>query len=140
MQNFEAKFRERGLAFTSQRRIVAKVLTESSDHPDIDQIYLRSKMIDASVSIATVYRTVNLFVELDLVEKRDFGDGKNRYEESKDGDGGDHYHIVDVDSGDVMEFYSNEIRDMIEKILEQRGLKLIEHNIDVYCKKVTTKQ
>lgn len=128
---FEQKFLENKLNFTPQRRAIAAVVLESEDHPDIDEIFFRVKKIDKTASIATVYRTVNLFTELGLISRRDFKEKKSRYEFKLEYD---HDHII-LDSGEIIEFTSAELEDIIRKIVESHNLALKDYNIEIYCSK-----
>lgn len=124
---------DRGLKMTDQRRTIARVLSESDDHPDVDQVYRRATRLDARISIATVYRTVRLFEEADILEKHDFGDGRARYEEVQD----DHHdHLIDVKSGRVIEFYNEEIEAMKERIAKELGFELIDHRLELFGKPI----
>lgn len=115
---------------TGQRRTVAKVIAESNDHPDVEEVYNRASKQDPNISIATVYRTVRLFEEAGIIEKHDFGDGRARYEEATD----DHHdHLIDVRSGKVIEFYNAEIEKIQEKIAKELGYKLVDHRLELYA-------
>lgn len=121
---------DRGLKLTEQRRTIARVLSEADDHPDVDQVYRRATQLDSRISIATVYRTVRLFEEADILEKHDFGDGRARYEEVQD----DHHdHLIDVKSGQVIEFYNEEIEALKAKIAQDLGYKLIDHRLELFA-------
>jgi len=114
---------------TGQRRVIARVLSDASDHPDVEEVHRRASAIDAKISIATVYRTVRLFEEAGIVEKHDFGDGRSRYEEV----GGDHHdHLIDIQSGRVIEFQSPEIEALQDKIARQYGFRLVGHRLELY--------
>jgi len=114
---------------TGQRRVIARVLSESDDHPNVDEVYKRASDIDPKISIATVYRTVRLFEEAAILEKHDFGDGSARYEEATD----DHHdHLIDIRSGAVLEFHNEEIEALQRKIAESHGLKLVGHRLELY--------
>ena len=121
---------ERGLKLTEQRRTIARVLSEADDHPDVDQVYRRATQLDSRISIATVYRTVRLFEEADILEKHDFGDGRARYEEVQD----DHHdHLIDVKTGNVIEFYNEEIEALKTKIARDLGYELIDHRLELFA-------
>ena len=109
---------DKGLKMTDQRRIIARVLSESADHPDVEQVYRRATEIDPRISIATVYRTVRLFEEANILARHDFGDGRARYEEAPETH---HDHLIDVQSGRVIEFSNEEIEKLQRKIAEQLG-------------------
>ena len=120
---------DRGMKMTGQRRIIARVLSESHDHPDVEELYRRAAAIDPHISIATVYRTMRLFEEAGVVEKHDFGDGRSRYEELTD----DHHdHLIDTRTGKVIEFYDEEIEKLKEAIAERLGYRLIGHKLELY--------
>ena len=125
---------EKGLKMTEQRRIIARVLSEASDHPDVEAVYRRATDIDPKISIATVYRTVRLFEEAKILERHDFGDGRSRYEEITDEH---HDHLIDVDSGRVIEFQNEEIEALQRKIAEQLGYRLIDHRLELYAVPLT---
>ena len=120
---------DRGMKMTEQRRIIARVLSESSDHPDVEELFRRCEVVDNNISIATVYRTVRLFEEAGLLDRHDFGDGRARYEESSD----DHHdHLIDVQSGKVIEFHDEEVEELQRKIAERHGFKLVDHRMELY--------
>ncbi len=125
---------EKGLKMTDQRRIIARVLSEASDHPDVEAVYRRATDIDPKISIATVYRTVRLFEEAKILERHDFGDGRSRYEEITDEH---HDHLIDVDSGRVIEFQNEEIELLQRKIAETLGYRLIDHRLELYAVPLT---
>ena len=120
---------ERGLKMTEQRRVIARVLSDSTDHPDVEQLYRRVTAIDPRISIATVYRTVRLFEEADILEKHDFGDGRARYEEAPEEH---HDHLINLKTGEVIEFQSPEIQALQERIAREYGLKLVDHRFELY--------
>ncbi len=121
---------DKGLKMTDQRRTIAQVLSESVDHPDVDQVYRRAIELDPRISIATVYRTVRLFEEANILEKHDFGDGRARYEEASS----DHHdHLIDIKTGEVIEFYNREIEVLKEKIAKQLGYDLVDHRLELYA-------
>jgi Fur family ferric uptake transcriptional regulator len=120
---------ERGMKMTGQRRVIAQVLSDSDDHPNVDEVYGRASGIDPKISIATVYRTVRLFEEAGLLEKHDFGGSSARYEEATD----DHHdHLINVKNEEVIEFRNEEIEVLQHKIAEEKGLKLIGHRLELY--------
>ena len=124
---------DQGLKLTDQRRTIARVLSEADDHPDVDQVYRRATRLDSRISIATVYRTVRLFEEANILEKHDFGDGRARYEEVHD----DHHdHLIDVKSGKVIEFYNKEIEALKERIANELGYELIDHRLELFAKPI----
>jgi len=121
---------DRGLKLTEQRRTIARVLSEADDHPDVDQGYRRATQFDSRISIATVYRTVRLFEEANILEKHDFGDGRARYEEVHD----DHHdHLIDVKTGKVIEFFNEEIEALKTKIARDHGYELIDHRLELFA-------
>lgn len=121
--------REKGLKMTGQRRVIARVLSESEDHPDVDQLYRRAAAIDPHISIATVYRTVRLFEEASILEKHDFGDGRARYEEVPEAH---HDHLIDMQSGTVIEFESEAIEVLQVEIATKLGYNLVGHRLELY--------
>jgi Fur family ferric uptake transcriptional regulator len=126
----EKKCAETGLKITGQRRIVARVLSESDDHPDVEMLHQRAHKLDPKISIATVYRTVRLFEEAGIIEKHDFGDGRARYEELNDIH---HDHLIDVKNGKVIEFSNDEIERLQKHIAESLGYELVDHRLELYC-------
>ena len=129
MDRIESLCAERGMRMTDQRRVVARVLSNSQDHPDVEELYRRASAIDPHISIATVYRTVRLFEEAGVVERHDFGDGRSRYEEATN----DHHdHLIDTKTGRVIEFFDEEIEKLKEAIAERLGYRLIGHKLELY--------
>ena len=127
---------EKGLKLTGQRRVIAQVLSESQDHPDVEMLYQRAVRIDNNISIATVYRTVKLFEEADIIEKHDFGDGRARYEQTTD----DHHdHLIDLRTGKVIEFTNHEIEKLQEAVAHALGYKLVDHRLELYCLPINDK-
>lgn len=114
---------------TGQRRVVAQVITNSADHPDVAQLHRRSVEIDPNISIATVYRTLRLFEEAGFLDRLDFGDGRARYEESS---GEHHDHLLDMDTGQVIEFQNEEIERLQENVAEELGYKLVGHRLELF--------
>ena len=125
----ETRCIERGLRMTEQRRIIAKVLSEATDHPDAEEVYTRASQHDPKISLATVYRTVRLFDEAGIIETHDFRDGRARYELAE---GEHHDHLIDVHSGDVIEFVNEEIEELQKKIAEKLGYELVDHRMELY--------
>ena len=119
----------RGLRMTGQRRTIAEVLQEADDHPDVEELHARAAARDARISIATVYRTVKLFEEAGILDKLEFGDGRARYE---DAEREHHDHLIDVQSGAVIEFVDPEIEALQEKIAERLGYRLVGHRLELY--------
>ena len=128
-ENIEQKCLSKGVKLTEQRKIIAKVMSESNDHPDVDELYKRVLKIDSKISIATVYRTVKLFEESGILAKHDFKGGKARYEELNEGH---HDHRIDVKSGDIIEFVDEEIEKLQKKIADKYGYHLVDHNQELY--------
>jgi Fur family ferric uptake transcriptional regulator len=120
---------ERGLKMTGQRRVIARVLSDASDHPDVEELYRRAAALDSRISIATVYRTVRLFEEKGILERRDFGGGRARYEPSE---GGHHYHLIDVDSGRVIEFQDAEHEALMRSIAARLGFDLVSLRLELF--------
>ena len=131
----EQKFQKKGLKLTDQRRTIARVILESkeaygeSDHPDVDELYNRVSKIDPKISIATVYRTVKLFEEAGILTKHDFKGGKARYESMIESH---HDHLIDVKTGEIIEFVDDEINQLQQKIAEKYGYKLVDHKLELY--------
>ena len=121
----------KNIRMTSQRQIIIQVIEESDDHPDVDQLYLRSVELDNTISIATVYRTVKLLEEAGLIERLEFGDGRSRYEEA----GEHHEHLVDIETGEVHEFFNEELETLKTEIAREMGYDLIDHRLELYGKK-----
>ncbi len=120
---------EKGLRMTEQRRIIARVLSSAKDHPDVEELHRRASAIDKGISIATVYRTVSLLEESGIVERHDFRNGRSRYEEIGD----DHHdHLIDLQSGKVLEFSDPEIEELQRKIAEKLGYRLVDHRLELY--------
>jgi Fur family ferric uptake transcriptional regulator len=120
---------ERGMRMTEQRRIIARVLEGSADHPDVEELYRRSSAVDARISISTVYRTVKLFEDAGIIERHDFRDGRSRYETVPDEH---HDHLIDLKNGQVIEFHSPEIEALQERIAREHGFRLVDHRLELY--------
>lgn len=129
MSRIERLCIEKGLKMTGQRRVIANVLSEASDHPDVEELYRRAVALDNRMSIATVYRTVRLFEENGILERHDFGGGRARYEPATPGP---HHHIVDVDTGRVIEFIDAELEDAIRGIATRLGFDLVSHRLELF--------
>ncbi|MBM3545692.1 MAG: transcriptional repressor [Alphaproteobacteria bacterium] len=114
---------------TEQRRVIARVLSEANDHPDVEQVHRRAAEIDPRISIATVYRTVRLFEEASILERHDFGDGRARYEEVPEAH---HDHLIDVESGKVIEFRNEQVEKLQREIAEKLGFKLVDHRLELF--------
>ena len=139
-ETIEEKCLSKGVKLTEQRRIIAKVISESkeaygeSDHPDVDELYNRVSKIDPKISIATVYRTVKLFEEAGILIKHDFKAGKARYEINDD-----HNHLIDIKTGEIIEFVDEEIEKLQKKVAEKYGYKLVDHKLELYGVKTDSK-
>ncbi|AAK86171.1 MULTISPECIES: Fur family transcriptional regulator [Agrobacterium] len=120
---------ERGMRMTDQRRVIARVLQESADHPDVEELYRRSSAVDPRISISTVYRTVKLFEDAGIIERHDFRDGRSRYETVPEEH---HDHLIDLKNSVVIEFHSPEIEALQEKIAREHGFKLVDHRLELY--------
>ena len=128
-ETIEQKCISKGVKLTDQRKIIAKVMSESNDHPDVDELYNRVSMLDSKISIATVYRTVKLFEEAGILAKHDFKGGKARYEEISESH---HDHLIDVKTGEIIEFVDNEIEILQKKVAEKYGYELVDHKLELY--------
>ena len=128
-ETIEQKCIAKGVKLTDQRKIIARVMSESQDHPDVDELYKRVSKINSRISIATVYRTVKLFEETEIVTKHEFKGGKARYEELSENH---HDHLIDVKSGKIIEFVDEEIEKLQKKIADKYGYKLIDHKLELY--------
>ena len=125
----EKKCIAKGVKLTDQRKVIAKVMSQSNDHPNVDELYNRVSKIDSKISIATVYRTVKLFEESGILAKHDFKGGKARYEELNEGH---HDHLIDIKSGEIIEFVDNEIEELQKKVAEKYGYELVDHKLELY--------
>jgi Fur family transcriptional regulator, ferric uptake regulator len=121
---------EKGMRMTEQRRVIARVLQESDDHPDVEELYRRSSAVDPNISISTVYRTVRLFEDAGIIERHDFRDGRSRYETIPEEH---HDHLIDLRSGTVIEFRSEEIEAIQDRIARDLGYKLVDHRLELYA-------
>ena len=121
---------DKGLKMTEQRRTIARVLSESADHPNVEQVYRRASAIDTRISIATVYRTVRLFEEANILAKHDFGDGRARYEEMPSAH---HDHLIDLHSGRVVEFRNEDIERLQQLVADELGYELVGHRLELYA-------
>lgn len=126
---------EKNMRMTDQRRVIARVLSDAEDHPDVEEVYKRSTDIDDQISIATVYRTVRLFEEADILERHDFRDGRSRYELVTESH---HDHMIDIESGEVIEFFDDEIEQLQKDIAKKLGYKLVDHRMELYGVKEKT--
>ncbi len=142
-ETIEQKCLNKGVKLTDQRRIIAKIISESkeaygeSDHPDVDELYKRVSKIDPKISIATVYRTVKLFEEAGILTKHDFKGGKARYEAMIESH---HDHLIDVKTGEIIEFVDDEIEKLQKKVAEKHGYKLVDHKLELYGVKIDSKK
>jgi len=127
--DIEALCQERGLRITEQRRVIARVLSESTDHPDVEKLHERAAAIDPGISIATVYRTVRLFEEAGILDRHDFGDGRARYEAAPEAH---HDHMIDVETGKVIEFVDPELEALQREIADRLGFRLVDHRMELY--------
>tara|TARA_B100000965_G_scaffold273527_1_gene231531 strand:+ start:19 stop:444 length:426 start_codon:yes stop_codon:yes gene_type:complete len=139
MSSIEDKCKNKGVRLTDQRKIIAKVMSDSKekygskDHPDVDELHKRVSEVDSKISIATVYRTVKLFEESGILEKHDFKGGKARYEKSPDEH---HDHLIDINSGEIVEFVDNDIEELQKKVAKKLGYKLVDHKLELYGSKI----
>ena len=135
MSIIEEKCKQKGVRLTEQRRVIAKIMSESKttfgskDHPDVDELHKRVSLVDKKISIATVYRTLKLFEESGIIERHDFKEGKSRYEPSTDQH---HDHLIDVKTGHIIEFEDDEINKLQKKIAEKYGYDLVDHKLELY--------
>lgn len=127
--DIEAICAERGLRITEQRRVIARVLSDADDHPDVEELYRRASAIDAGISIATVYRTVRLFEEAGILERHDFRDGRSRYEPTPEEH---HDHLIDVETGAVIEFHDDALEELQRAIADRLGFELVDHRLELY--------
>ena len=139
MSKIEDKCKEKGVRLTDQRKIIAKVMSDSKltfgskDHPDVDELHKRVSLIDKKISIATVYRTVKLLEESGIIERHDFKEGKSRYEPSTDEH---HDHLIDINSGEIIEFVDKDIEKLQNKVAQKLGYKLVDHKLELYGLKI----
>ena len=127
--SIEKKCIDKGVKLTDQRKIIAKIMSDADDHPDVDELYKRVSKIDSKISIATVYRTVKLFEESGILAKHEFKGGKARYEELNESH---HDHLIDVKSGEIIEFVDEEIEKLQKKVADKYGYKLVDHKLELY--------
>ena len=125
----ENKCIEKGVRLTDQRKLIARIMSESEDHPDVDELHKRVNALDSKISIATVYRTVKLFEEAGIIAKHDFKGGKARYEEVSEGH---HDHLIDVNTGEIIEFVDEDIETLQKKVAEKYGYNLVDHKLELY--------
>ncbi len=129
LETIEQKCIKKGVKLTDQRKIIAKVMSEANDHPDVDELYNRVSKIDSKISIATVYRTVKLFEETGILAKHEFKGGKARYEQLNESH---HDHLIDIKSGEIIEFVDQEIEKLQKKVAEKYGYDLVDHKLELY--------
>jgi Fur family transcriptional regulator, ferric uptake regulator len=127
--DIESLCAQRGLRITEQRRVIARVLSESTDHPDVEKLHARAAAVDTGISIATVYRTVRLFEEAGILERHDFGDGRARYEAAPEAH---HDHMIDVETGSVLEFVDPELEALQRRIADRLGFRLVDHRMELF--------
>ena len=128
-ESIEKKCLDKGVKLTDQRKVIAKVMSDSNDHPNVDELYKRVSIIDPKISIATVYRTVKLFEESGILAKHDFKGGKARYEELSESH---HDHLIDVKTGEIIEFVNEDIETLQKKVAEKYGYELVDHKLELY--------
>ena len=131
--DIESKCKEKGVRLTDQRRLIAKVMSESESHPDVDELHRKVNKFDPKISIATVYRTVKLFEEAGIVAKHDFKGNKSRYEQTPEEH---HDHLIDINSGEIIEFVNEEIEKLQKQVAEKLGYKLVDHRLELYGSKI----
>ncbi|PCJ00223.1 MAG: transcriptional repressor [Alphaproteobacteria bacterium] len=136
MSNLEQRCVEAGLKMTGQRRVILRVLGIAEDHPSVEDVYDRAKALDSSISIATVYRTLSLLDEMELVVRHEFQEGYSRYEVNSE----HHHHLVDLETGQVIEFQNEELEKLKEKIAHDLGYELIDHRLELYGKKLKSEK
>ena len=131
--DIENKCKQKGVRLTDQRKLIAKVMSESESHPDVDELHKKVSKFDSKISIATVYRTVKLFEEAGIVAKHDFKGSKSRYEQAPEEH---HDHLIDVNSGEIIEFVNEEIEKLQKQVAEKLGYKLVDHRLELYGSKI----
>ena len=139
MSKIEEKCKSKGVRLTDQRRLIARVMSDSKvtygskDHPDVDELHKRVNQLDKNISIATVYRTVKLFEEAGILERHDFKEGKARYEPLTEEH---HDHLIDINSGEIIEFVDKDIEELQKKVAQKLGYKLVDHKLELYAQKI----
>ena len=131
--SIESKCKQKGVRLTDQRRLIAKVMSKSESHPDVDELHKKVSKLDSKISIATVYRTVKLFEEAGIVSKHDFKGSKSRYEQAPEEH---HDHLIDINSGEITEFVNEEIEKLQKQVAEKLGYKLVDHRLELYGSKI----
>lgn len=134
--NIEELCLEKGMRMTDQRRVIAQVLSDATDHPDVEEVYRRATQVDGGISIATVYRTVRLFEEAGILERHDFRDGRSRYEPVSDEH---HDHLINLETGEVVEFHNDDLEKLQEIIARELGFRLVDHRLELYGIPLTKK-
>lgn len=133
MNDIEKACQKKNMRMTGQRRTIARIISESDDHPDVEELHRRAALADDNISIATVYRTVKLFEDAGILERHDFREGRSRYEQVTD----DHHdHLIDMNSGEVIEFSNPEIEELQKKIARELGYRLVDHRLELYAVKI----
>ena len=131
--DIESQCKQKGVRLTEQRKLIAKIMSESESHPDVDELHKKINKFDSKISIATVYRTVKLFEEAGIVEKHDFKGNKARYEQAPEEH---HDHLIDINSGEIIEFINEEIEKLQKQVANKLGYKLIDHRLELYGSKI----
>ena len=131
--DIENKCINKGVRLTEQRKLIAEVMSKSKNHPDVDELHKKINVLDSKISIATVYRTVKLFEEAGIVEKHDFRGNKARYEQAPEEH---HDHLIDINTGEIIEFVNEDIEKLQKKVAENLGYKLVDHRLELYCSKI----
>ena len=131
--DIESKCKQKGVRLTDQRKLIAKVMSDSESHPNVDELHKRVNKLDSKISIATVYRTVKLFEEAGIVSKHDFKGSKSRYEQAPEEH---HDHLIDINSGEITEFVNEEIEKLQKQVAEKLGYKLVDHRLELYGTKI----
>jgi Fur family transcriptional regulator, ferric uptake regulator len=132
MTKLERACEEKGLKMTEQRRVIARVIADAEDHPDVETVYRRATAVDPRISIATVYRSLKLFEDANVLVRHDFGEGRARYEET-----GDHHeHLIDIETGEVIEFMHQELEALKERVANELGYELVDHRLELYGRKL----
>jgi len=132
MTRLERLCEEKGLKMTEQRRVIARVISDAEDHPDVETVYRRATEVDPRISIATVYRSLKLFEDANVLVRHDFGEGRARYEET----GEHHEHLIDIETGQVLEFFNAELEKMKERVARELGYELVDHRLELYGRKL----
>lgn len=132
MTRLERICEEKGLKMTEQRRVIARVISDAEDHPDVETVYRRATEVDPRISIATVYRSLKLFEDANVLVRHDFREGRARYEET----GSHHEHLIDIESGEVIEFFNQELERMKERVARELGYELVDHRLELYGRKL----